>query len=54
MVDEPRGTARIYALRREGLNELRVWIEGFWDEALERFKQHAESTRDGRRTRKHR
>jgi DNA-binding transcriptional ArsR family regulator len=54
VTDEARGTARIYAIRREGLGELRVWIEGFWDEALERFKQHAESTRDRRRTRKHR
>jgi DNA-binding transcriptional ArsR family regulator len=56
VLDEPRGTARIYSIRREGLNELRVWIESFWDEALERFKQHAEGpndrSSDKRRTRK--
>ncbi len=40
--DEPRGTARIYRIHAEGLRELRDWLDGFWDEALTRFKDHAE------------
>lgn len=39
---EPRGTARIYRVHAEGLRELRDWLDGFWDEALARFKDHAE------------
>jgi DNA-binding transcriptional ArsR family regulator len=41
--DEPRGSARIYSIHRPGLRELRDWIEGFWDEALDNFKTYAES-----------
>lgn len=40
--DEPRGTARIYRIHTEGLRELRDWLDGFWDDALSRFKDHAE------------
>lgn len=40
--DEPRGTARIYRIHAEGLAELRDWLDGFWDEALARFKDYAE------------
>jgi DNA-binding transcriptional ArsR family regulator len=40
--DEARGTARIYRIHAEGLRDLREWIDGFWDEALARFKDHAE------------
>lgn len=40
--DEPRGTARIYRIQAEGLRELRDWLDGFWDDALTRFKHHAE------------
>lgn len=40
--DVPRGTARIYRIHGQGLRELRDWLDGYWDEALERFKDHAE------------
>lgn len=40
--DEPRGTARIYSIHTPGLRALRDWIDGFWDEALDRFKMYAE------------
>ncbi|MGD2132820.1 MAG: metalloregulator ArsR/SmtB family transcription factor [Maricaulaceae bacterium] len=40
--DEPRGTARIYRIHAQGLSDLRDWLEGFWDEALENFKAYAE------------
>lgn len=43
--DEPRGTARIYRIHAEGLAELRDWLDGFWDEALARFKDYAEESR---------
>ena len=36
------GVRRIYSLRREGLLELREWLDGFWDDALEAFKLEAE------------
>jgi len=41
--DEARGTARIYRIHAEGLRELRDWLDGFWDDALARFKDYAES-----------
>jgi len=28
------GTRRLYAIRKEGLEELRVWLDSFCDEAL--------------------
>lgn len=40
--DRSDGTQRIYALRREGLAELRDWLDGFWDDALDAFKREAE------------
>lgn len=40
--DEPRGTARIYRIHADGLRELRDWLDSFWDDALARFKHHAE------------
>jgi DNA-binding transcriptional ArsR family regulator len=40
--DEPRGAARLYRIHAEGLRELRDWLDGFWDDALARFKDYAE------------
>jgi DNA-binding transcriptional ArsR family regulator len=31
------GTRNLYAVNGNGVAELRVWVEGFWDEALARF-----------------
>jgi DNA-binding transcriptional ArsR family regulator len=42
--DEAQGTARIYRIHAPGLRALRDWVEGFWDEALERFKDYAEGS----------
>lgn len=36
------GTRRLYALRREGLESLRSWVDDFWSDALERFAAAAE------------
>lgn len=43
--DEPRGTARVYRIHAAGLAELRDWLDGFWDEALARFRDYAEESR---------
>ena len=40
--DEARGTARIYRIHAPGLQVLRDWVDGFWDEALAQFKNHVE------------
>jgi len=31
---EPRGNRRLYSIRRDGLAELRRYLEGFWSDAL--------------------
>ena len=40
--EHSEGTRRIYSLRREGLEELRAWLDSFWGEALEAFRSEAE------------
>ena len=40
--ERSQGVRRIYSVRREGLAELRDWLDGFWDEALTAFKAEAE------------
>jgi len=45
---EPRGRRRMYRIRREGLDELRRYLDGFWSDVLSaysaeiarRVKQH--------------
>ncbi|MFC5651829.1 ArsR/SmtB family transcription factor [Paenibacillus solisilvae] len=36
------GTKRIYGIRREGFEELKQYIESFWDDSLLRLKEAAE------------
>ena len=36
------GTRRVYAVDRRGIESLRKWLDGFWDEALTAFKAAAE------------
>ena len=43
LVTERRnGTRRLYRARPEGLAELKVFLEGFWDERLDALKREAE------------
>ena len=42
VVERSEGARRIYSLRREGLMELREWLDSFWGDALEAFKLEAE------------
>ena len=41
----PAGTRRLYAIDPDGLVGLRAWVEGFWTDALARFKSLAEEDR---------
>ncbi len=43
----PAGTRRVYAIKAEGLAELRDWIEAMWDRVLDRF-DHAAREEKGR------
>jgi DNA-binding transcriptional ArsR family regulator len=40
--ERSEGVRRIYSVRREGLTELRDWLEGFWGDALAAFKDEVE------------
>lgn len=43
LLDERRdGTRRLYSLRREGFDEVRAFLEQFWDDRLHRLKRDAE------------
>jgi len=43
LVNERRnGTRRLYQARPEGLEELRSFIEGFWDQRLDALRREAE------------
>jgi DNA-binding transcriptional ArsR family regulator len=45
--ERSEGARRIYSLRREGLIELRDWLDSFWGDALEAFKREAEKPLGG-------
>lgn len=38
----PEGTRRLYRIDHQGLDEIRSWVDSFWDEALSAFVSHAE------------
>jgi DNA-binding transcriptional ArsR family regulator len=42
VLDQPRGTRRLYALNPEGFDSLRDYFDQFWSLALIAFKQKAE------------
>ncbi len=41
-----QGTRNLYEVNGNGVAEIRVWVDGFWDEALARFKAAAERKGD--------
>ncbi len=44
LVSERReGTRRLYSVNGDGLAELRAYVEGFWQDALDAFKAAADS-----------
>src|SRR5271155_2752027 len=42
--DRPEGTRRVYYIDPEGLGPLRLWLDQFWDQALESFNQELAKT----------
>ncbi len=40
--DRAAGTRRVYTIDPDGLGELRRWLHGFWEEALDAFKNEVE------------
>jgi len=42
VVVRAEGTRRLYAVDTRGIESLRRWLDGFWDEALTSFKRAAE------------
>lgn len=38
VTDRAEGTRRLYAVDTRGVESLRNWLDGFWDEALAAFK----------------
>ena len=47
VTDRSEGTRRVYYVDPDGLGELRRWIDRFWGDALESFKQEVERTSRG-------
>jgi DNA-binding transcriptional ArsR family regulator len=44
VIDRSEGTRRVYFIDPDGLGELRRWIDQFWDDALESFKNEVETS----------
>lgn len=42
VTDRAEGTRRLYAVDVRGIEQLRDWLDGFWDGALAAFKDAAE------------
>jgi DNA-binding transcriptional ArsR family regulator len=40
--DRAEGARRIYHVNPSGVEAIRHWLDGFWDEALARFKEAVE------------
>jgi DNA-binding transcriptional ArsR family regulator len=48
VIEQPRGTRRIYQLHDEGVEALRAYVERVWGEAAGRFRLVAANTAAGR------
>jgi DNA-binding transcriptional ArsR family regulator len=42
VTDRAEGTRRLYAVDPRGMETVRDWLDGFWDETLAAFKEAAE------------
>ena len=51
VIDEPRGTRRIYRLHDQGVEAVQAYLLEVWGEAAARFRLLAENTRPPRRNR---
>jgi DNA-binding transcriptional ArsR family regulator len=48
VTDKSEGTRRVYHIDPDGLGELRRWLDQFWGDALESFKQEVEQSQTSR------
>jgi DNA-binding transcriptional ArsR family regulator len=48
VTDKSEGTRRVYHIDPDGLGELRRWLDQFWGDALESFKQEVEHSQSSR------
>jgi DNA-binding transcriptional ArsR family regulator len=46
VTDRAEGARRIYHVNPSGVEAIRHWLDGFWDETLAAFKQAAEARED--------
>lgn len=46
VTDRAEGTRRLYSVDRQGLEAVRHWIDGLWDDALAAFAEAAEREAD--------
>lgn len=51
VVVRAEGTRRLYTVDTRGIEALRSWLDGFWDEALAAFKKAAEKAAKERKAR---
>jgi DNA-binding transcriptional ArsR family regulator len=52
VIDRPEGARRVYYIDPDGLGELRRWLDQFWDDALEAFKNEVERPKTSRGSKK--
>jgi DNA-binding transcriptional ArsR family regulator len=45
VIDEPRGTRRLYQLHDQGVEAVQAYLAEVWGEALARFRLLAENTK---------
>ncbi|MGN6157730.1 MAG: ArsR/SmtB family transcription factor [Devosia sp.] len=43
VTDKQQGRRNVYYIDPEGLSQIRIWLDQFWDIALSRFKEKLES-----------
>jgi DNA-binding transcriptional ArsR family regulator len=49
VIDRSEGARRVYYIDPDGLGELRRWLDQFWDDALDAFKNEVEKSATPRR-----
>jgi DNA-binding transcriptional ArsR family regulator len=45
VLDRAEGARRVYFIDPDGLGDLRRWIAGFWDDALDSFKLEVDASK---------
>jgi len=46
VIDRAEGTRRVYCIDPDGLGDLRRWLDQFWTDALQSFKNEVEMPRE--------